>query len=421
MCGSKRLVKIWNFGKTPLANAYLKPRDVRKKEIFAPLEAYKCQDCHLVQLRHVVDPEVLFGSYLYVSSTSPSFVKHFEEYAETLRKRFKLTKKDLVVDVGSNDGVLLKPLKKADVKVLGIEPAKNIAKRANKEGIPTLPAFFTPAFAGRAARTYGQARVISANNVFAHTDDVDAFMEAVKEMLTPDGVFVFEVQYLKDLLEKNLFDIVYHEHVCYYHLHPLVRFFKKHGLEVFDVERPEVHGGSIRVFVQHETPPSRQGRDNPPLRKGRKIIARLKQLLKEEEKAGLNTLKPYRAFAARIEKNKKKLRGILQKIKKQGGRVAGYGAPAKATTLMYAFGLNKHDIGYIVDDSPFKQGRLMPGTHVPIVSAEALRKPAPHTRGTPKFCIILAWNFEKPIRENNDWFTKAGGKWIVPVPSPRII
>lgn len=400
MCGSKRLTKIWDFGKTPLANAYLKPHNVRKKEIFAPLTVTKCNDCHLVQLTHVVDPKVLFGNYLYVSSTSPSFVKHFEDYATTLRKRFKLSKKDLVVDVGSNDGVLLKPLKKAGVQVLGIEPAKNIARQANKEGIKTVAEFFLPKTAKKLAATYGRARAISANNVFAHTDDLDAFVEAVKEILAPDGVFVFEVQYLKDLLEKNLFDIVYHEHVCYYHLYPLMKFFKKHGLEVFDVERPEVHGGSIRVYV---------GR-------GRKITARLNKLLKEEEKAGLNTLKPYQAFAKRIEKNKKKLRAILENIKRQGKRVAGYGAPAKATTLMYAFDLGKHDVEYIVDDSPFKQGRLMPGTHVRIVKPAAL-----HSQGKPEYILILAWNFAEPIMQNNAWFSKKGGKWIVPVPEPRVV
>lgn len=400
MCGSTKFTKIWDLGKTPLANAYLKPRDVRKKEVFVPLEVYKCQNCHLVQLRHVVDPKVLFGSYLYVSSTSPSFVKHFEEYAKTLQKKFKLTKKDLVVDVGSNDGILLKPLKKAGTKVLGIEPAKNIARRANAEGIRTEAKFFSPEVAKKLRTQYGPAKIISANNVFAHTDNVDGFVEAIKAILKPDGVFVFEAQYLKDLLEKNLFDIVYHEHVCYYHLHPLIKFFKKHGLQVFDVERPSVHGGSIRVYVSRTRQPSQ----------------RLQQLLQQEKKAGLNTLKTYEDFAKRIRKNKQKLREILQKIKKQGKRVAGYGAPAKATTLMYAFGLGKKDIEYIVDDSPFKQGRLMPGTRVPIVKAAAL-----HAQGKPEYILILAWNFAEPIRQSNAWFGKKGGKWIVPVPEPRVV
>lgn len=400
MCGSRKLIQVWDFGKTPFANAYISPKDIRKKEQLAPLNVYKCLNCHLVQLLHVVDPNVLFGNYLYVSSTSPSFVRHFEEYAETLRTRLHLTQEDLVIDVGSNDGVLLKPLKDAGVRVLGVEPAKNIARQANKEGIPTVSKFFLPTMAKELAKKHGRAKVISANNVFAHTDNVDEFVKAVKEMLAPGGVFVFEVQYLKDLLEKNLFDIVYHEHVCYYHLHPLVRFFEKHDLQVFDVERVPVHGGSIRVYVGASK---------------MRISKRLKALLRQEEKAGLNTLRPYGVFAKRITNNKKQLRALLQRIRKQGKRVVGYGAPAKATTLMYVFKLTKKDIAYIVDDSPLKQGLLMPGRHIPIVSSAKLRQ------DQPEYALILAWNFAEPIVQHNDWFAKAGGKWIVPVPRPRIV
>ncbi|MEK7557409.1 MAG: class I SAM-dependent methyltransferase, partial [Patescibacteria group bacterium] len=295
--------------------------------------------------------------------------------------------------------------------ILGVEPAKNIAAQANKDGIETVAEFFLPKVAKKLAKKYERAKVITANNVFAHTDDVDAFVGAVKELLAEDGVYVFEAQYLGDLLAKNLFDIVYHEHVCYYHATPMVQFFRKHGMEVFDVERPAVHGGSIRVYVG----------------KGRKMSKRLQQLLQEEEKMGLNTLAPYQEFAARIEKNKQKLRQIIDDIKQQGKRIAGYGAPAKATTVCYAFGIDGKDLEYIVDDSPLKQGRLMPGTHIPIVSSAVLRGEKPHfapdgaTRGTPDYLIILAWNFAEPIMKNNAYFAEAGGKWIVPVPEPKVI
>lgn len=404
MCGGINLTKVWSFGETPLANNYMAPEDVaaKKFESFAPLDIYKCEDCHLVQMRDVVDPKVLFGNYLYVSSTSPAFVKHFEEYAKTLVDRFRLTGKDLVVDVGSNDGVLLKPLKKLGIKVLGIEPATNIAQQANVEGIDTIAEFFTPACAGRCALKYGKARVITANNVFAHTDGVDEFVEAVKRLLADDGIFVFEVQYLGDLIAKNLFDIVYHEHVCYYHVHPLVAFFERHDMEVFDVERPAVHGGSIRVYTSRMRGTSQR-------------TERLEQLLREEKASGLNSLKPYQEFAARIAKNKQKLQKILKDLKRQGKRIVGYGAPAKATTLMYAFGIDGTMLDYIVDDSPLKQGRLMPGTHVPIVG------PLDFARGKPDYCLILAWNFAEPIRQNNAWFAEKGGKWIVPVPEPRVV
>lgn len=401
MCGSTKLTKIWSFGETSLANNYLTPFDVAqgKPEPMAPLDIYKCENCHLVQMRDVVDPKVLFGNYLYVSSTSPAFVKHFEEYAKTIVERFGLTEKDLVVDVGSNDGVLLKPLQKLGVETLGIEPATNIAQQANAEGVETVAEFFTPASAGRCAHLYGKARVITANNVFAHTDGVDEFVEALKRLLADDGIFVFEVQYLGDLIAKNLFDIIYHEHVCYYHMHPLVEFFRRHDMEVFDVERPSVHGGSIRVYV---------GR-------GKEKTKRLEQILKEEEEAGLNTLKPYKDFAARIKENKLKLQKLLKDLKAQGKRIVGYGAPAKATTLMYAFGIDGTMLDYIVDDSPLKQGRVMPGTHVPIVG------PLDFARGKPDYCLILAWNFAEPIRQNNADFAAGGGKWIIPVPNPRIV
>ncbi len=404
MCGHERLAKVWSFGKTPLANNYLTPQEVAagQAEPLAPLEVYKCEDCHLVQMRDVVDPKVLFGNYLYVSSTSPAFVAHFEEYAKALIDRFHLTEKDLVVDVGSNDGVLLKPLQALGVRVLGVEPAQNIAGEANNHGIPTVAEFFLPAVAEKLKETYGSAKVIAANNVFAHTDELEKFVEAVKTLLAPEGVFVFEVQYLGDLITKNLFDIIYHEHLCYYHLHPLVQFFKKHGMRVFDVERPTVHGGSLRVYVQLAG--GSQARH-----------ARLQQILDQEDRAGLNTLAPYQEFAQRIEHNKQKLRQMLSDIKRQGKRIVGYGAPAKATTLCYAFGIDENDLSYIVDDSPLKQGRLMPGTHIPIVSSTKLKEDA------PDFCLILAWNFAEPIMKNNGFFAEQGGQWILPVPEPRVV
>ena len=273
MCDSEKLEKVWSFGPTPLANAYLEPEEVGKKEeLFAPLDVYYCQNCHLVQLKDVVSPNVLFDNYLYVSSTSPTFVKHFEDFAASLIERFELDEKSLVVDAGSNDGVLLKPLQRAGLRVLGVDPAENVAQMARADGIPTRADYFTPDVAKSIAEEQGKADVIAANNVFAHTDDVDGFTQAVKILLKDDGVFVFEAQYLGDLMAKNLFDIVYHEHVNYYTVHPLVKFFEKHGMEIFDVARPAVHGGSLRVFAA----PS-----GSPL--ATRKTERLEQILKEEE------------------------------------------------------------------------------------------------------------------------------------------
>lgn len=403
MCGGSRLTQVWSFGETPLANSYLQPDEAGvRDEVVAPLDVYYCQGCHLVQLLDIVSPHALFDHYLYVSSTSPTFVKHFEDYANTLMKRFALTEHDLVVDVGSNDGILLTPLQKAGVRVLGIDPAKNVAAQANRAGIVTVPEYFTPEVARRVREAEGPARIISANNVFAHTDVIDVFVSAVKELLTTDGVFVFEVQYLGDLIEKNLFDIVYHEHVAYYSVHPLIPYFKKHGLEVFDVERVAAHGGSIRVFVQH--------------RGGLQVkTERLRELLALEHRYGLTTLKPYRAFADRIGQNKVKLQDLLMSIKKHGKKIVGYGAPAKATTLLSVFGLNGSVIDFIIDDSPLKQGMVMPGTHIPIVSSDRLYDQEVH------YCILLAWNFAESIMKNHQRFSEQGGHFIVPVPEPKII
>lgn len=405
MCGSKRLVKVWSFGETPLANAYLKPEDIGRgeEEPFAPLDIYYCRDCCLVQMLDVVNPNVLFDNYLYVSSTSPTFVKHFEDYASHLIDRFKLNAKSLVVDIGSNDGILLKPLKAIGIQTLGIDPAENVAAAANADGIKTLAEYFTPQVAERCAKQYGRASVITANNVFAHTDDVGAFVEAVKRLLLPDGVFVFEVQYLGDLIAKNLFDIVYHEHVCYYSVHPLVKFFEKKGMEVFDVERPPVHGGSLRVYVQFG-----EGLYRPS--------KRVQEVLHEEKVQALTTLAPYQQFAARVASNKEKLQQILQGIKSERGRVVGYGAPAKATTLLYALGVGNDIIDYIVDDDKkIKQGLFMPGTHIPIVSPERLYE------DKPDYCLILAWNFARLIMKNHQRFVDQGGRFIIPVPEPKIV
>ncbi len=399
LCGARAFEEVISFGETPFANNFLLPEEVGTEEPFAPLEVVRCVSCFSVQLRHTVDPRALFENYLYVSGTSPSFRKHFEDYAKQVLQKLELNSKDLVIDVGSNDGVLLKAFKDHGVDVLGIEPAKNIAADANAAGLETVNAFLTPALASSLAQKR-HARVVTANNVFAHTDDLRGFAESVRTLLSDDGVFVFEVQYLKDLIEKNLFDIVYHEHIFYHHLAPLQHFFAGLDMEIFDVERIAVHGGSVRVWVQ---------------KKGGacQVSETLATLLQGE--AHLNTSPIYEQFRASILANKAALSEVMNRIKMNGGRIAGYGAPAKATTFSYAFGLTHADIDFIVDDSPLKQGRVMPGTHIPIVARDELyaRK--------PDYCLLLAWNFALPIMEATKRFAEGGGKYILPVPRPEIL
>jgi hypothetical protein len=281
---------------------------------------------------------------------------------------------------------------------------------ANSEGIETVADYFTPEVATAVAQRKGKAAVITANNVFAHTDAIDIFTEAVKKLLAPDGVFVFEAQYLGDLMAKNLFDIVYHEHVNYYSLHPLVTYFAAHGMEVFDVERPSVHGGSLRVFVQ------RAGGSQ-------KKSAAVPELLAAERQQGLANLTAYLDFAERVEHNSEVLRQLLRQLKEEGKRIVGFGAPAKATTLCYVFGLGANMLDYIVDDAPMKQGLVMPGTHILIYSPETLYDTdhVANATGMPDYCLILAWNFAEPIMKNHRRFTEAGGRFIIPVPEPKIV
>lgn len=401
MCGSGRLSLIWSFGETPLANSYVDPHQPTR-EIIAPLNVYHCADCHLTQLRDVVSPHVLFDNYLYSSSTSPVFRAHFDEYAEDIVSRFHLSYNSLVVDIGSNDGIFLQPLRNRGIKILGIEPAENVARIANKLGLTTVTEYFTREVAQKLQDIHGYAKVITANNVFAHTDDVHAFVEAVKILLDNKGVFVFEVQYLGDLIKKNLFDIVYHEHVCYYHLIPLITFFKQHDMTVFDIQRPDAHGGSLRVYVE---------KSNGPYDRTRQCTL----LVAEERQAGLNTLATYKRFYTRIVRNKNKLNALLATLKRENKHIVGYGAPAKATTLCYTFGLTNEILDVIIDDSPMKQGMLMPGTHIPIVPSTYLYN------NKPDVCLILAWNFAQPIMKTHEQYAKQGGRFIIPVPIPKML
>jgi len=391
------------LGSTPPANSFLKNSDLKLKESFFPLQLYFCNKCKLVQLGHIVSPELLFRKYLYVSSTSPVFVKHFEEYASSVFKRFKLNKSSLVVDIGSNDGILLRPFKKLGTKVLGVDPAEDIAEKATKEGLLTLPYFLNQKVASEISEKYGNADVICANNVFAHINDLDELTKAIKIILKPNGVFIIEAPYLIDFIKKNLFDLVYHEHLSYLAISPLDFFFKKHGMRIFDVIKTSSHGGSIRVFVK------KLGGKNP-------ITPSVKKSVNEEIIKGLDKEKTYLDFAKKIERNKKELLNLLKGIKSQGKTIVGYGAPAKGNTLLNYFGIDSKILDYIVDDSPLKQGLYTPGTHIPVVSSEKLSK-----EPKPDYIFILAWNFTQPIMNKLSAFSEQGGKFIIPIPIPSIV
>jgi SAM-dependent methyltransferase len=315
--------------------------------------------------------------------------------------RFKPAPGSLVLDIGSNDGTLLKCFKQAGMAVLGIDPARAIARAASGQGIETLTDFFSLPLAEKIREERGPAAVITANNVFAHADDLIGITEGIRHLLAPDGVFIFEVSYLADVYRDTLFDTIYHEHLAYHTVKPLAGFFARHGLELIAAERIESHGGSLRGIVQHAGGPH-------------KIAASVAARIAEEERLGLDKSATLTQFAADIDGIKRNLTAVLKDLKAHGKSIAGFGAPAKATTLMYHFGLGPDVIDFIVDDSPLKQGLFTPGHHIPVLPSAALYE------RNPGYVLILAWNFAGPIMKNHEKFTRAGGHFIVPLPKVQV-
>jgi SAM-dependent methyltransferase len=403
LCRSKALQFLFALAPTPPANEFLKNVPADGKQDHFPLDVYQCTECGHVQLVHCVDPERLFRDYVYVSGTSPVFVKHFEEYAAELIRYVPLTAGDRVLDVGSNDGTLLSFYKKAGMQVLGIDPARKIAEEATAKGIPTWPEFFDSTLAKRIRAEFGTVKVVTANNMFAHADGLPDILDGMASLLDPKGVFVFEVSYLLDVIERNLFDTIYHEHLSYHSVKPLVSFMQRHGLELVRVQRVDSHGGSIRCYAAPAG--------------SRAIDPSVGELIAQEEKAGLYKTATYTEYLDRINGLGADLRGLIARLRLGGAKVAGFGAPAKATTLMYQFGLTAKDLDYIIDDSPLKQGLHSPGVFVPVIDSSVLNDAA----RKPDYLVILAWNFAQPIIKKHEPYRQAGGKFIVPIPQVQMV
>jgi C-methyltransferase C-terminal domain/Putative zinc binding domain/Methyltransferase domain len=402
VCGNRRLIPYLNLGQSAFANSYVRPQDAKKKAMKAPLIVCYCPVCHLSQLAHIVDRGALFNSYAYFSSTSPQLLVHFRGYAKEIMRRFPKQTKRLTVEIASNDGILLKPLKEMGAKVLGIDPARNIARKANKEGVPTIPQFFSSSVACRIKKKYGSAGVVIANNVLAHTDILQDIIKGVSLLLADDGVFVFETQYVKDLLQHNEFDNTYHEHTCYFSLHPLAVVLEKYDLVAFDIEHVDTQGGSLRVFAAKKD-------------SGRRISPRIPAMLRDEVRAGLTKEVTYNKFAERPPRVAKALHALLTKLCKEGKIIAGYGAPAKGNTLLQYAHIDNRLISYITDEAPSKQGLLTPGSKIPILA------PSKHLEAKPDYIVILAWNYAASILKREAALHKAGVRFIVPIPFPRIV
>ena len=402
LCDGSDLTVVLELTPTPPANAFVPEEKLYEPQVAFPLDLFLCNDCGHVQLLDIVDPEILFADYVYVSGTSPVFVQHFKDYAATVTEKYLTGPKGgLAFDIGSNDATLLKQFKALDMQVLGVDPACDIAAEANANGIETLATFFTSALAADIRRTRGAAQVITANNVYAHADDLGDITDGIRMLLAPDGVFIFEVSYLVDVFEKTLFDTVYHEHLAYHTVKPLVGFFATHGMELIAAERISPHGGSLRGVAQ--------------LKSGQRAVeSSVGERVAHEKTLGLDRRETLLTFGDRINGVKKQLTALLNKLKAEGQTIAAFGAPAKATTLMYHFGIGPKMIDFIVDDSPLKQGLFSPGMHIPILPSEAMYSKSPDA------IVILAWNFAKPIMRNHAHYLEQGGRFIVPLPNVEI-
>jgi len=395
------LTKVLALKATPPANAFVTRDQLDTPQQTFPLDVFFCEDCHHVQLLDVVDARVLFENYVYVSGTSPVFVAHFEDYAAFVTDRFAPSPGSLIFDIGSNDGTLLKAFKNAGHSVLGVDPAKDIAAKATAEGIETITGFFSPDMAKDIRADRGAVSVVTANNVFAHVDDLGSVLDGVRTLLDDEGVFVFEASYLVDVFEHTLFDTIYHEHLAYHTVGPLVAFMQAHDMELIDVHRVSPHGGSLRAVAR-------------PKAGSRPVQASVGELVALEHAMGLDRAATYHDFGVRIDVLGAELSSLLRSRKAEGRTIAAFGAPAKATTLMYHFGIGPDLIDFIVDDSPLKQGLYCPGMHIPVMPSSAIydRK--------PDDIVILAWNFAGPIMERHKQFTNQGGHFIIPLPHLQV-
>jgi len=395
LCSSSDISTVLNFGESALANSYVKKEDLDSQEFKAPLEVFKCNTCGSFQLKHTVDGDLLFKNYLYLSSASPALQKHFNEYASHVYDKCKLSKDSLVIDVGSNDGILLEPFKNLGVKVLGIEPATNVCEIARARGCETINDYFTTNLAKEIKE---KADVVTSNNCFAHIDDLKEILSAVDACLKDDGFFVFENAYWLDTIKGKYFDQIYHEHIFYHSIKPLLKFLNSNGFSIVDIEKNNIQGGTIRVYCQ-----------KIKYTQNKQIAF---DFIKQEEDFGLYDDKEYEKFLGDLNNLKSAFLQILKVEKDLGKKIACYGAPAKATLFCKFFGLNNKLIDFIVDDSPLKQGLYLPDLHIPIVDKSYISKE------NPDFIIVTAWNFADSIIKNNPDYKN---KWIIPMPTIKII
>jgi C-methyltransferase C-terminal domain/Putative zinc binding domain/Methyltransferase domain len=398
-CDSNRLQLILPMGEMPLANAFLKTTEDFAAENFYPLNVYFCEACSLVQLLDVVDPEILFRNYIYVSGTSETMAAHYEEYANTVIELGSLGPRDLVIEIASNDGSLLNHFRRNECRTLGIEPAENISQIAREKGLDIVSEFFSFSFAQTIRESPGPAKVVIANNVLAHVDDTRDFLLGCGELLVENGFVVIEVPYLRELLGKLEYDTIYHEHLCYFSITSLLKLFETAKLGVFRISFVPIHGGSLRIFAARH------------LRHSNTVV----EYANEESADGMRDIDRYHEFARAVERNRAQLRQMLHRLKSEGKRIAAYGAPAKGNTLLNYCDVGTDLISYTVDKSALKVGLFTPGKHIPVRHVSTLLE------DQPDFVLLLAWNFAKEIMKQQQEYRNHGGRFISPLPQPEIV
>jgi hypothetical protein len=401
-CGASLQRSFADLGMSPLCETYPSAADLNRGEIYYPLHVYVCEQCFLVQLGEYESPESIFSDYPYFSSYSDSWLRHAEAYCDKMMARLGLSGHSFVVEVASNDGYLLQYFVRQNVPVLGIEPAANVAQVAIEKGVPTLVRFFGAAMAEELAAEGRSADLVVGNNVLAQVPDLNDFVEGLKILLSPRGILTLEFPHLLRLIDGNEFDTIYHEHFSYFSMLTAVRILQAHGLKAFDVEELKTHGGSLRVYACRADD---EGYDIEP---------RVRELIGEEIGSGLGSVEGYKSFAPQVKKTKLALLNFLVAAARQGKSVAGYGAPGKSATLLHYCGIGKDLIEYTVDRSPHKQGRFLPGTHIPIYHPSRIGETK------PDYVVILPWNLKDEIMQQLQFIREWGGRFVVPIPEVTI-